>query len=398
MHPQTLAIRSNQYFDVADSHCEPIAMTSAYTYESAAAAAARFTGRAPGNVYSRFTNPTVQAFEARAAALDGAESGVAFASGMAAITGIGMAYLKQGDVVACSRDVFGSTLGAFRNYFGGFGVETRAVPLSNLAAWQAALDERVKLVFLESPSNPLLDVGDIPRIAQMAHAVGALLVVDNTLLSPMQQRPLRMGADLVIQSAGKHIDGQGRCLGGLVTGSQEKTRPVRDTLRTLGASLSPMAAWLLLKGLETLDLRVERASRTASRLAAWLERQPGVQAVYHTSLPSHAAHQLALRQQTGHGSVLSFRVAGGQEAAWQLIDAVRLISIATNIGDTRSMVTHPASTTHCRLATDERLRAGITDDLVRLSVGLEHEDDLMEDLEQALALCQGQYIEERLAA
>jgi O-succinylhomoserine sulfhydrylase len=398
MHPQTLAIRSNQYYDVADSHCEPIAMTSAYTYESAAAAAARFTGRSQGNVYSRFTNPTVQAFEARAAAMEGAESGVAFASGMAAITGIGMAYLKQGDVVACSRDVFGSTLGAFRNYFGGFGVETRAVPLSNLAAWQAALDERVKLVFLESPSNPLLDVGDIARIAQMAHAVGALLVVDNTMLTPLQQRPLQLGADVVIQSAGKHMDGQGRCLGGLVTGSKDRIQPVRDTLRTLGASLSPMSAWLLLKGLETLDLRVERASRNAARLATWLEGLPGVLAVNHTSLPSHAAHQLAKRQQTGHGSVLSFRVAGGQEAAWQLIDSLRLISIATNIGDTRSMVTHPASTTHCRLTPEERLRAGITDDLVRISIGLEHEDDLMDDLEQALAACQGEYLDDRMVA
>lgn len=381
----TQAVRLGQYIDVRDSHCEPIAFTSAYVFRSAAEAAGKFGNTIKGNVYSRFTTPSVQAFELRLAAMEGAEDAVAFASGMAAIAGVGQAWLKSGDNVVCSRDVFGTTLHAFRHYFGRFDVEVRVVDLTRLDQWQAAIDARTRLVFMETPSNPVQHLGDITAIADLAHAAGALLAVDNTLLTPIFQKPLRFGADLVIHSAGKYLDGQGRCVAGAVLGSAALMTELRGVMRTLGSSLSPMNAWLLHKSLETLELRVCRIGETTLRLAHWLCTRPEVGRVYYSGLHDHPQHALADSQQSGFGGVLSFEVGQGQADAWLLIDSLQLISIATNIGDTRSMVTHPATTTHGRMTPGERRIAQIGDNLVRLSVGLEHIEDLMADLDQALA-------------
>lgn len=371
--------------DLSDAFCEPLAMTSAYTFASARDAWEKFSGQQPGNVYSRFTNPTVRAFERRVAALEGAEDAVAFASGMGAITGLCQALLSQGDNVVCSRDVFGTTITALRTYMGRFGIEARLVELTDLEAWRQAIDGGTRLVLLESPSNPALKVGDIAEICRIAHAQGALVAVDNTLLTPVFQRPHRLGADLVVHSADKYMDGQGRALAGVVTGSGEPMKELRGVLRTLGSSCSPFNAWLLLKSLETLEVRMQRVEASALALARWLGSQPLVEAVYYTGLEEHPQHALACRQQQGHGGLLSFRIRGGQAAAWQWVDALQLVARCTNIGDTRSMVTHPATTTHCRLGVEERQLAGIPDGLLRLSMGLERLDDLKADLCQAFA-------------
>lgn len=382
----TQAVRLGQYIDVSDSHTEPIALTSAYVFRSAAEAAGRFSGGIKGNVYSRFTNPYTQAFELRLAAMEDAEEAVAFASGMAAITAIGLAWLKSGDNVVCSRDVFGTTLHALRHYFGRFGIEVRVVDLTQLDQWQAAINTKTGLVFMETPSNPVQHLGDIAAIAELAHAAGALLAVDNTLLTPIFQKPLQLGADLVVHSAGKYLDGQGRCIAGAVLGSKALMAELRGQLRTLGACISPMTAWLLHKSLETLDLRVRRIGDSTLLLAKWLRSQPQVGRVYYSGLHDHPQHALAQRQQSGYGGVLTFEVGHSQADAWRFIDALRLISIATNIGDTRSMVTHPATTTHGRLTATDRATAHIGDNLVRLSVGLEDVSDLKADLLQALDL------------
>jgi O-succinylhomoserine sulfhydrylase len=384
-HAITRAVRVGQHQDMSDAHCEPIALTSAYVFSSAANAADKFSGAIPGNVYSRFTNPTVRAFEKRLAAMEDAQDAVAFSSGMAAITGIAHAWLEPGGNVVCSRDVFGTTLTAFRHYFGKFNVDVRIVNLTEIDQWHAQIDDRTCLVFLETPSNPVQQVADIHMIAQLAHAVGALLAVDNTMLTPICQRPLGLGADLVVQSAGKYIDGQGRCVAGAVLGNGNLMSELRAVLRALGACLGAMDAWLLLKSIETLELRVIAINQTAGRLAHWLHDHPKVGKVHYTGLPDHAQHALAHRQQSGYGGVLNFEIGRSREDAWRMIDALRLVSIATNIGDTRSMVTHPASTTHCKLSPEERRLAGISNQLVRFSVGLEHVDDLMADLDQALA-------------
>jgi O-succinylhomoserine sulfhydrylase len=360
-------------------------MTSAYVFRSAADAAAKFSGAVAGNVYSRFTNPTVRAFEQRLAALEDAEDAVAFGSGMAAIAGLAHAWLDTGSNLVCAREVFGTTLAAFRRYFGKFDIEVRVVSLTQLDEWRAAIDRRTRLVFLETPSNPLQRVADVRAIAQLTHAAGALLAVDNTMLTPICQKPLHLGADLVMQSAGKYIDGQGRCVAGVVAGPTHLLQELRAVLRTLGATLGAMNAWLLLKSLETLELRVRAINRTALHVAHWLRRQPQVARVHYTGLADHPQHALARRQQTGYGGVLSFELHGGRDDAWRLIDALKLITIATNIGETRSMITHPATTTHCKLSAEERRLAGISDALVRLSVGLEHASDLTDDLAQALA-------------
>lgn len=381
----TRAVRVGQHMDLGDAHGEPIALNSAYVFRSAAEAAGRFSGAVPGNVYSRFTNPTVHAFEQRIAALEGGESAVAFASGMAAIAGIAQAWLASGCNVVCSRDVFGTTLHAFRQYFGRFGVEVRVVDLARIDEWQAAIDARTRLAFVESPSNPLQQLADIPAVARLAHAAGALLVVDNTLLTPVFQRPLSLGADLVLHSAGKFLDGQGRCMGGVVIGRAELTHALRGVLRMLGASLSPMNAWLLLKSLETLELRVQRQSESAQFIAEWLESRPAVRRVFHAGLASHPQRALAKVQQAGHGAIVAFEVGRERADAWRFIDALSLVSIATHLGDTRSMATHPATTTHGRLSEAEREAAGIGDTLVRLSIGLEHPDDLMRDIDRALS-------------
>lgn len=380
----TRAVRVGQYQDLADAHSEPIGMTSAYVFVSAADAASKFSGAVRGNVYSRFTNPTVRAFEQRLAALEGAEDAVGFASGMAAITAIGHAWLTAGKNIVCSRDVFGTTLTAFRQYFGKLGADVRVVSLTQLDEWRAAIDERTAFVFLETPSNPRQQVADIAAVSGLAHACGALTVVDNTLLTPVHQNPLELGADVVVHSAGKYIDGHGRCVAGVVLGSERLMADLRGVLRVLGASLGAMDAWLLLKSLETLELRVEAISRQATSLAGWLRTHAKVGNVFHTGLPDHPQLALVRRQQRGYGGVLSFEVGCHREDAWRMIDALKLVSIATNIGDTRTMVTHPASTTHGKLLPEERRVAGITDHMVRLSVGLEHEDDLISDIDAAL--------------
>jgi O-succinylhomoserine sulfhydrylase len=381
----TRAVRVGQYQDLSDAHGEPIAMTSAYVFASAAEAAARFSGAVPGNVYSRFTNPTVRAFEQRLAAMEGAEDCVAFASGMAAITAIAHARLEAGCNLVCSRDVFGTTLAAFRRYFGKLGIDVRVVGLTQLDEWRASIDEQTRLVFIETPSNPLQQVGDIGAIASIAHAAGAVLVVDNTMLTPIFQKPLRLGADLVVHSAGKYIDGQGRTIAGAVLGSERLMDEMRCVRRSLGSTLGPMNAWLLLKSIETLELRVSTIDRSAGQLASWARGQAKLGQVHYTGLADHPQRSLVCRQQSGYGGVLSFEVGRDRDEAWRWIDALELISIATNIGDTRSMVTHPATTTHWRLSHEERRLAGISDRLVRLSVGLEHVDDLIADLEHALA-------------
>ena len=370
---------------VGDAFCEPIALTSAYTFASAQDAWEKFSGARPGNVYSRFTNPTVRTFELRAAALEHAEDAVAFASGMGAITAVCIASLHAGANVVCARDVFGSTLNLFRSYLTRFGTEVKLVDVTSLGEWAAAIDARTRVVLFESPSNPLMQVGDIAEICQLAHAYGALVVVDNTMLTPIFQKPHALGADYVVHSAGKYMDGQGRCVAGVVTCSTLRAAELRAVLRTLGISLSPMNAWLLLKGLETLEIRMIRIAETCGQLASWLSSHPLVDGVYYTGLPSHPRHDLANRQQAGHGGLLSFLVHGDRQTAWSFVDRLQLIARATNIGDTRSMITHPATTTHCKLTAEDRLRVGIADNLVRLSVGLESVSDLTTDVEQALA-------------
>ena len=381
----TLAVRAGQRRTPEAEHGEPLFLTSSYVFRSAADAAARFAGELPGNVYSRYTNPTVRIFEERMAALEGAEQAVATASGMSAILAMVMSLCSAGDHILVSRSVFGATVSLFDKYFKRFGVEVDYVPLTDFSAWQAAFKPNTKLVFVESPSNPLAELVDIAALADLCHERGALLAVDNCFCRPVLQRPLALGADIVIHSATKYIDGQGRCLGGVVAGRSEQMKEVVGFLRTAGPTLSPFNAWVFLKGLETLRLRMQAHCASAQALAEWLEQQPGVQRVYYAGLPSHPQHELARRQQKGFGAVLSFEVSGGKEGAWRFIDATRLISITANLGDSKTTITHPASTTHGRLAPEERAKAGISDSLVRVAVGLEELDDLKADLARGLA-------------
>jgi O-succinylhomoserine sulfhydrylase len=381
----TRAVRVGHRRTAEGEHSEPIFPTSSYVFGSAAEAAARFSGEKPGNIYSRFTNPTVQAFEERLAALEGGERCVATASGMAAILSVGMALLKAGDHVVCSRNVFGPTVLLFNNYLGRFGVETTFVSLTDYAAWEKAIRPNTRLLFIETPSNPLTEIADIPRLAVVARKAGALLVVDNCFCTPALQRPLELGADIVIHSATKYLDGQGRCVGGAVVGDGERVgKDVYGFMRTCGPSLSPFNAWVFLKGLETLTLRMRAHCAGALALAQWLEQQPRVQRVYYPGLVSHPQHELAKRQQSGFGGIVSFELKGGKDAAWKLVDATRLLSITANLGDTKSTITHPATTTHGRLTPEQRAEAGVSDGLLRISVGLEDIADLKRDLARGL--------------
>lgn len=384
LHPETLAIRTGTQRSQFMEHSEALFLTSSFVFGSAAEAAARFSGAAPGPIYSRFTNPTVAMFEARLAALEGAERCIAFASGMAAILATVMGLMRAGEHVIASRAIFGSTVQLFDNILARFGIETTFVSPTDLDAWQAAVKPNTRLFFLESPSNPLTEVSDIRALADIAHAAGAWLAVDNCFCTPILQRPLELGADLVIHSATKYLDGQGRVLGGAVLGSHELLEGVYTFLRTAGPALSAFNAWVLLKGLETLALRMQAHSRNALELAQWLESQPKVERVYYPGLPSHPQHELAMRQQSGGGGILSFVVAGGQAAAWRVIDATRLMSITANLGDAKTTITHPASTTHSRMTPEQRAAAGISDGLIRIAVGLEHPEDLKADLARAL--------------
>ncbi|MGH8475660.1 MAG: O-succinylhomoserine sulfhydrylase, partial [Methylococcales bacterium] len=363
-------------------HSDPIFMTSSYVFASAAEAAARFSGLSPGNIYSRFTNPTVRTFEKRLAAMEGGERCLAVSSGMAAILSLGMGLLKTGDHVVCSRSVFGTTVLLFKNYFSKFGVETSFVKLSDLHAWQEAIRPNSRFLYVETPSNPLMELVDIRALAELAHERDCLLVVDNVFCTPVLQKPLELGADLVIHSATKYLDGQGRCIGGAIVGPDRLIeQEIYPFLRTGGASMSPFNAWVFLGGLETLPIRMKAHCDNAIELAHWLENLPPVKRVYYPGLHSHAQYALALEQQRGAGGVVSFELEGGREAAWRLIDSTRMLSITANLGDVKTTITHPATTTHGKLSEQEKMAAGITEGLVRIAVGLESIADIKQDLE-----------------
>ncbi len=382
----TRAVRGGQVRTSEGEQSEPIIASSSFVFDNAAQAAARFAGQECGNIYSRFTNPTVRVFERRLAALEGGERCIATSSGMSAILATCMALLKTGDHIVSSHSIFGTTVGLFNNILAKFGVMTSFVPLTDYAAWQAAIRSETRFLFLETPSNPLTEIADLARLAVLAHEKGLLLIVDNCFCTPALQRPFELGADLVIHSATKYIDGQGRCIGGAVIGPEVLVgEAIFNFLRTCGPTMSPFNAWVFLKGLETLSIRMRAHSDNALRLAEALERHPAVERVYYPGLPSHPQHDLARRQQSGFGGIVSFVVRGGREAAWRLIDTTRVFSITANLGDTKSTITHPATTTHSRLTPEERIQAGIGEGLIRISVGIEDSADLIRDLERGLA-------------
>jgi len=381
----TLAVRAGTARSQFNEHSEALYLTSSFVFENAAQAAARFKGDEPGNIYARFTNPTVSAFGERLAALEGAEACVATASGMSAILACCMGLMKAGEHIVSSSSIFGATV----NLFGillRFGVETTFVDGTDPAAWREAVRPgATRLLFVETPSNPLTEVFDIAALAEVAHAAGALLVVDNCFCTPALQRPLELGADLIIHSATKYLDGQGRVLGGAVLGKKEIVMEgIFSFLRTAGPTLSAFNAWVLLKGMETLRIRMQAQSAAALELARWLERHPVVTRVFYPGLPSHPQHALAMRQQRSGGAIVSFEVNGGRESAWRVIDATRMISITANLGDTKSTITHPATTTHGRISAEARARAGITEGLLRVAVGLEALADIQTDLARGL--------------
>jgi len=386
--PETLAVRAGAVRSQFGENSEALFLTSSFVFDSAAQAAARFIGEQPGNIYSRFTNPTVTMFEERLAALEGAEQCVATASGMSAILACVMGLLKAGDHIVASQSIFGATVNLFNNIIKKFGVETTYVSATDVSEWQAAVRPNTKLFFLETPSNPLTEISDIAAIAAVAKGCGALLAVDNCFCTPILQRPLELGADIVIQSATKYIDGQGRVLGGAVLGSKKNMEGVYGFLRTAGPTLSAFNAWVLLKGMETLKIRMDAHSANALELARWLEAQPNVARVFYPGLPSHPQHELAMKQQKSGGGIVSFEVASsqgsGKEAAWRVIDNTRMISITANLGDTKTTITHPASTTHGRISPEARAAAGITDGLIRIAVGLEAVIDIQNDLARGL--------------
>ncbi len=383
---ETLAVRAGTERSQFGEHSDALFLTSSFVFESAAQAAERFANREPGNIYSRFTNPTVSAFERRLAALEGAECCIATASGMSAILSCAMGLLKAGEHIVCSAQVFGATVQLFGTILKRFGVETTFVSGSDPAAWQRAVQGSTKLLFLETPSNPTMEIYDIAAIAKVAKKAGALLAVDNVFCTPILQRPLDFGADIVIHSATKFLDGQGRVLGGAVLGKRAAIyEGVYGFLRTAGPTLSAFNAWVLLRGLETLRVRVEAQSAAALDLAQWLEKQPRIERVYYPGLASHPQYALAKKQQKGAGAIVSFDVKGGKEAAWRVVDATKLISITANLGDTRTTITHPASTTHGRISQEARNAAGIGDGLLRVAVGLEAIEDIKADLARGLA-------------
>ncbi len=382
---ETQAIRTGHKRTPEDEHSIPIFATSSYVFKSAEEAALRFTGKIPGNIYSRFTNPTVNAFQERLAYMEKGERCLAFSSGMAAIMAVGMGLLKAGDHVLCSRSVFGNTVLVFQNYFAKFGVETDFVDLIDTSAWEAAIKPNTRFLFLETPSNPLIEIADIQAIADIAHAHDALLIVDNCFCTPVLQKPFEFGADIVIHSATKYIDGQGRCVGGAVIASDDIIEKyIYPYLRTGGATMSPFNAWVFLSGLETLAIRMKAHCDNAFELAKWLETQNNVAKVHYPGLTSHAQHDLAKQQQSHFGGIVSFELKDGKDHAWRLIDSTRMISITANLGDVKTTITHPATTTHGRLTPEARDKAGIKDGLVRISLGLEAIEDIKNDLNAGL--------------
>ena len=384
-HPETLGVRAGGGMTEFGENSEALFLNSSFRFKNAAQAAARFGGTEPGNIYSRFTNPTVSVFQNKLAALEGAEQCVATSSGMSAILACVMGLCNAGDHIVASRSIFGTSVQLFSNILKRWGLEVTFVSLTDIDEWKAAVTPKTKMFFVETPSNPLTEVCDIQALAELAHQSGALLAVDNCFCTPAIQRPLALGADIVIHSATKYIDGQGRCLGGAVLGSKALMEPVYGFLRTAGVTMSAFNAWVFLKGLETLFVRMEAHAKNALALATWLESQPRVARVFYPGLKSHPQHALAMKQQTSGGGIVTFEVqpkAGqtAQEAAWELIDATKLISITANLGDAKSTITHPATTTHSRVTAEARATAGITDGLVRIAVGLEHVEDLKADL------------------
>ena len=381
---ETLAVRAGIERSQFHEHSEALYLTSSFVFDTAEQAAKRFIGEEPGNIYARFTNPTVTMFEQRLAALEGAEQCVATASGMSAILATCMAHLKAGDHIVASQSLFGATTNTFNNYFKKFGVETTYVSATDVSEWQAAVRSNTKVFFLETPSNPLTEISDIAAIAAVAKSCGALLAVDNCFCTPILQRPLELGADIVIHSATKYIDGQGRVLGGAVLGSKKLMEPVYGFLRTTGPTMSAFNAWVFLKGLETLKLRMDAHSANALQLAQWLEQQPNVARVFYPGLPSHPQHALAMKQQKTGGGIVAFEVKGGKAAAWKVIDSTKMLSITANLGDTKTTITHPATTTHARITPEARAAAGISEGLIRIAVGLEAVVDIQNDLVRGL--------------
>lgn len=384
-NPETLAIRSGQRRTCELEHNEPIFATSSFVFENSAQAAARFAGEDDGNIYSRFTNPTTRAFEQRLAALEGGEACVATASGMSAITSLCLAALRGGDHIVSSRSIFGTTTTLFDKYLSRFGIDTSFVEMTDLQSWAAAIRPQTRMLFVETPSNPLTEITDLRALAELAHDHGCLLVVDNCFCTPALQRPLALGADAVVHSATKYLDGQGRIVGGAVVGSANLIgEELFGVVRTTGPCMSPFNAWIALKGLETLHLRMRAHSEQALALARFLQQHAAVEAVYHPGLESHPQYDLARRQQGGAGGVVSFVVGGGRERAWQVIDSTRLLSITANLGDVKSTITHPYTTTHGRVDEAAKNAAGIVEGLVRVAVGLENIDDIIADLQRGL--------------
>ncbi|MCA1772941.1 MAG: O-succinylhomoserine sulfhydrylase [Halomonas sp.] len=381
---ETLAIRAGHERSFEQEHAEPIFPTSSFVYGSAAEAARKFGGQEAGNVYSRFTNPTVHTFERRLAALEGGERCVATSSGMSAILSTVLALLSAGDEIVASRSLFGSTVSLFDKYFGKLGITTRYVELSDLAAWEAAITPKTRLLFAETPSNPLSEVADIAALSALAKRHDVWLAIDNCFLTPALQQPIALGADLVIHSATKYLDGQGRAVGGAVVGKHDVLEEVFGVVRTCGPCMSPFNAWIFTKGLETLSLRMKAHCEQALALAQWLDAHPAVNKVFYSGLVDHPQHELAKQQQDGFGAVLGFEVLYGQEGAWEVIDATHMLSITGNLGDVKTTITHPATTTHGRLSEEQRAAAGITPGLVRVAVGLESQQDIQNDLARGL--------------
>jgi O-succinylhomoserine sulfhydrylase len=384
LHPDSLAVRAGQQRSQFNEHSEALYLTSSFVFDSAAQAAARFSGDEDGNVYSRFTNPTVTMFQERLAALEGAESCVATASGMSAILALIMAHLKAGDHIVASGSLFGATVQMLSTILPRFGIETTFVSQTDPHRWQEALRASTRLLFVETPSNPLTEIADIPALVAVARRHGALLAVDNCFCTPILQRPLDLGVDLVVHSATKYLDGQGRVLGGAVCGSKLLVDEVFKFLRTAGPTLSAFNAWVLLKGIETLGLRMAAQSAAALELAGWLEAHPKVERVFYPGLPSHPQHELAMRQQKSGGAIIGFEVRGARSEAWRVVDQCRLLSITANLGDVKTTLTHPASTTHGRISSEARVAAGISESLLRVAVGLEAVTDLQRDLDRGL--------------
>lgn len=384
-HFDTLALRTGHRRTHEGEHGEPIFLTSSFVYQSAADAAAYFSNEKQGNIYSRFTNPTVRMFEERLAALEGGERCVATSSGMGAILATALAFLKAGDHVVCSRAVFGTTTAMFDKYMRKFGVDVTFVDLTDLSQWQTAVQPgKTRLFFCESPSNPLSEVADLKALSSLAHQHDILLAVDNCFCTPALQQPLKLGADLVIHSATKYLDGQGRALGGAVVGNAKLLEEVFAVIRICGPSMSPFNAWIFLKGLETLRLRMEAHSRSALQLANWLQTHPAVEKVFYSGLESHPGHALAKQQQRAFGGIVSFIVKGKRAGAWSVIDQTQFISITGNLGDAKTTITHPATTTHGKLSDEAKAAAGIVEGLLRVSVGLEDIDDIQADLARGL--------------